>query len=250
MEDCPICFLPMPSTLICCITLSPSTVTSVPIHDFATANEELSQVEIQIHYPCCGKIICKGCIHSFCESGNDNKCPFCNSDRASKTDEELVEEIMKRVAANDPASIFMLAGNYHQGLNGFQQDLEKAVELYVRAADLGNNKAHNQLGGIYREGGDMKKAKFHLEIVAMAGDEVARFNIGVMEYNYGNLERAVKHWTIAASAGDYNAMHHLRVGFEKGYDSRESIDSTLAAYNNSCAEFRSEERDACILAML
>jgi TPR repeat protein len=196
----------MPSTLICCITLSPATVTSVPIHDFATANEELSKVEIEIHYPCCGKIICKGCIYSFCESGNDDKCPFCNSDRASKTDEELVEEIMKRVAANDPASIFMLAGNYHQGLNGFQQDLAKAVELYVRAAELGYKKAHNQLGGIYEGAGNLKKAKFHVEAVAMAGDEVARFNIGVMEYNSGNMEQAVKHWTIAASAGDYNAM--------------------------------------------
>lgn len=39
----------------------------------------------------------------------------------------------------------------------------------------------------------------------------------------------------------------MRVGFEKGYVSRESNDSTLAAYNLSCAEVRSEERDAYIL---
>jgi hypothetical protein len=38
--------------------------------------------------------------------------------------------------------------------------------------------------------------------------------------------------------------------FEKGAVSRESIDSTLAAYNNSCLEFRSEARDACIQSML
>jgi hypothetical protein len=59
----------------------------------------------------------------------------------------------------------------------------------------------------------------------------------------------VKHWTIAASAGHYKAMHHLRIGFEEGAISRESIDLTLAAYNNSCAELRSEARDAYICSI-
>ena len=80
----------------------------------------------------------------------------------------------------------------------------------------------------------------------MAGNEGARCNLGSLEANSGNMERAVKHWTIAASAGDYGAMHELRVGFEKGYVSRESIDSTLTAYNNSCVEMRSEAREAII----
>ena len=41
MEDCPICFLPMPIKLLSCMTLPPATVSSVPIYDFAMANEEL-----------------------------------------------------------------------------------------------------------------------------------------------------------------------------------------------------------------
>jgi hypothetical protein len=60
------------------------------------------------------------------------------------------------------------------------------------------------------------------------------------------MERAVKHWTIAASAGQYNAMHHLRISFGKGFVSRESIAAILIAYNNSSAEMRSEARDAYI----
>jgi hypothetical protein len=56
----------------------------------------------------------------------------------------------------------------------------------------------------------------------------------------------VKHWTIAASAGHYIAMHELRELFDQGVVSRESIESTLAAYNSSCAEMRSEARDAAI----
>jgi hypothetical protein len=57
------------------------------------------------------------------------------------------------------------------------------------------------------------------------------------------MERAVKHWTIVASAGGYKAMHHLITSFKRGHISRESIESTLKDYNNSCAEMRSEARD-------
>jgi TPR repeat protein len=120
------------------------------------------------------------------------------------------------------------------------------MELYTRAADLGFSSAHSYLGDVYHEGGELKKAKFHYETAAMAGQKGARFIIGVMEGNSGNKERAVKHLTIAASVGHYFAMHKLRLLFELGGISRESIDSTLAAYNNSCAEMRSESRDTYI----
>jgi hypothetical protein len=92
----------------------------------------------------------------------------------------------------------------------------------------------------------MKRAKFHYQAAAMAGHEMARNKFGCIEFESGNKERAVKHWTIAASAGCFSSMHYLRIGFEEGAISRESIDSTLAAYNNSCAELRSEARDAYI----
>ena len=73
----------------------------------------------------------------------------------------------------------------------------------------------------------------------MAGDEVARGT-------FGNIEQAIKHLKIAASAGEHGAMHHLITFFKKGVMNRESIDSTLTAYNNSCKEMRSEARDAWI----
>jgi TPR repeat protein len=146
---------------------------SVPINDFAMANEELAKKSTEAYFPCCGKGICEGCDYSFCAAGNDAKCPFCNSDRGGKTDGEQVVEIMKRVEANDAASICMLADSYYHGLNGFQQDHARAMELFARAANLGFSKAHNRLGSIYYEGGDMKKKKFHFEAAAMAGHEGA-----------------------------------------------------------------------------
>jgi TPR repeat protein len=236
----------MPVKLICCLSLPPTTILSVPIYDFAIANEELADKHTEHYYTCCGKGVCGGCIHSCRESGNDEKCLFCNADCGGKSEEEEVAEIMKRVAANDANSINMLAGFYYLGRQGLQRDQTRAIELYVRAENLGCSAAHNNLAGIYHEGGNMKKAKFHLEAGAMAGHEVARYNLANMEGNAGNVERAVKHWTIAASAGDYHAMHTLRKNFEGGFVSRESIDSTLTAYNSSCADMRSEARDVFI----
>ena len=222
----------------------------MPIYDFAKENVELAKEFTEQYYTCCGKTIREGCEHSCRESGNDDKCPFCNSDRGGKTVEDAIKDIRKRVEANDAASIYLLADSYHHGEGCVQQDQARAMELYARAAELGCSKAHSLLADNYHDGGNMKKAKFHYEAAAMAGDEVARSNLGGLEYNSGNKERAVKHWTIAASAGYYQSMQYLKTFFEKGIINRESIKSTLTAYNNSCAEMRSEARDASIHAMI
>jgi TPR repeat protein len=232
------------------MSLPPASILSVPIYDFAIANEELADEGLAQYYQCCGKSICRGCLYSLCVSGNEEKCPFCNSDRGNKTAEELVEEVRKRVEANDAASISMLANSYDDGLNGIQQDHTKAKELYAKAADLGHSEAHSQLANIYLEQGNLKKAKFHYEAAAMAGHEGARNNLGCMEAESRNMDRAAKHLTIAASTGDFQSMQYLRLCFEKGLVSRESIDLTLEAYNNSCTEMRSEDRDAYIRTIL
>ena len=245
-EECPICFLPMPFRLICCVSLPPATISSVPIFDFAMANEELANMSLEEYYSCCGKSICVGCMHSFMQSGNNGTCAFCKSDHVNKTDGERVEERLKRVEANDAVAMYVLGNNYYHGNEGLNQDQAKALELYDRASALGSSQAHFHLGLYYREGGDSKRAKIHDEAAAMAGHEDARYNLGSMEAQSGNTERAVKHWMIAASAGECYAMHELRESFEEGYVSSESINSTLTAYNNSCVEMRSEDRDAAI----
>ena len=91
-----------------CASRSTATASSVPIYDLAISivNEESAEPK---YYPCCGTSICIGCIHSIVKSENNYKCPFCNSDRVGKTDEEMVEEMRKRVEANDPVSICLLA---------------------------------------------------------------------------------------------------------------------------------------------
>jgi hypothetical protein len=63
-EECPICFLPMPNEFICCMSLPPATIMSVPNSDYAKANEELAKMDMEEYHSCCGKSICKGCVNS------------------------------------------------------------------------------------------------------------------------------------------------------------------------------------------
>jgi len=185
-------------------------------------------------------------VCSCIKSGNIENCPFCKAQINNITDGERVEEFMKRVEVNDAGSIHQIGLYYYHGDLGLLQDRDKAMELWKHAAALGSSKAHFQLGAYYHAGGDSKKSKFHYEAAAMAGNEDARCNLGAMEAQSGNMERAVKHWMIAASAGDYKAMHNLLIAFNHGSISRSAIDSTLTAYNDSCAEMRSDARDTAI----
>jgi TPR repeat protein len=239
----------MPILLISCVSLPPATILSVPIDDFAKANVELASERMEQYNPCCGKRICGGFVYSFHQSGN-MKCPFCNSDRADKTDKEMVGEMMKRVDVNDAFAMHVLGTYYYDGEQGLQQDQAKAMQLMVKAAELGDSNSHNRLGDIYQGAGMLKKAKFHYEAAAMTGHEVARNNLGCLEGKGGNVDRGFKHLRIAAFAGHCAAMGGMRTAFDKGLVSRESIDSTLEAYNKSCAEMRSEARDAHIRAII
>jgi TPR repeat protein len=84
----------------------------------------------------------------------------------------MVEEMRKRVEANDPVSICLLANSYllssrkWRFATGYRA---KTMELYAKAAELGDSDAHCKLGKMYDEGGDLKKAVFHNEAAAMAG---------------------------------------------------------------------------------
>jgi TPR repeat protein len=127
-------------------------------------NEVLaSSVAMEVHYDCCGKNVCGGCIHSAIHSGNNKKCQFCNSEIIASTDDESFEEMRKRVEANDVDAMVVLANHYNKGIRVLQ-DQKNAKDLWTqKAAKLGSRDAHYQLGNAYHEGGDLKKSKFHFE---------------------------------------------------------------------------------------
>ena len=177
-----------------------------PFYDYAEANEEVAHEDMEHYFSCCGKYVCGGCIYSICKSGNDGKCAFCKAEGMGKTDEEAVEEMMRRVEANDAGAMYVLANDYYRGRRGLQQDRSKGDDLLTRAAALGSSQAHYQLGIHFDKGGVVKKAKFHFEAAAMAGHEMARYMLGITEAKSRNSDRAVKHWIIAASGGNHHML--------------------------------------------
>ena len=86
-EDCPICFLPMPGKLVCCVSLPPTTIFSVSVYDGAIANEKLAEVRLLIF---AGKAFVKDVLTPVFNLEMMRKCPLCNSDR-DKTEEVQVE---------------------------------------------------------------------------------------------------------------------------------------------------------------
>ena len=71
----------------------------------------------------------------------------------------------------------------------FQQDHARAIELYTRAAEFGSSILHQNLGDLYHNGGNMKKAKFYYEAAAMAGQ--AGHYIAMYQLRTGVLKKAM-----------------------------------------------------------
>jgi len=218
-EDCPICFLRLP-------TLRSGSK----------------------YYFCCGKIICGGCMHApvYDDQGNEvteRVCPFCRVPHP-KTNEEEDQRLKKRVDAGDAEAIFNLGYKYGEGLNGLQQNMDKAFELWHRAAaELGYDVAYCNIGIAYEFGQgvevDKKKANHYYELSAMGGNEVARYNLGVNEENAGNMDRALKHYIIAVKGGDSESLGVIQELYTRGCATKEDYTKALQSYQTYLGEIKS-----------
>ena len=87
-----------------------------------------------------------------------------------------------------------LAGYYHYGSNGVQQDYTKANELYLKAGELGCAEAYYNLGCSYSNGlgveTDKKKGIRYFEFAAIGGNVPARHALGAFEIIAGNNSRS------------------------------------------------------------
>ena len=169
-DDCPICFVPMPS-----------------------AHQKIAKI-----HTCCGKIVCNGCVHSCGRSSASGyyKCLFCNAE-VEDDNKKRHMQMKKRVKANDVNTLTELGCFYFNGFFGLEKDCNKALELWTRAVELGSSRAVYAIGTVYLLGKgveiDRENAKHHFKLAAMAGHELARFDVGRMENNCGNAKRAIKH---------------------------------------------------------
>ena len=215
-EECPICFLTLPS-----------------LH---TGSKYKS---------CCGKIVCSGCIRAVQMVDGDAKCPFCRVP-TPVSDEEIIARLEKRVEVDDANAIHNLGCCYNDG-DGIPQDQAKALDHWHQAGELGNAKAYYNVGASYFYGKaikrDMKKAKHYWELAAIGGYVSARYNLGVVEMNDGNLNRALKHCMIAVGCGDGDSLEQIRTFYMNGYATKDDYTKALREYQKYIDGIKSSQRD-------
>jgi len=217
LDDCPICFLRMP--------LAPL---------------------VQVYMPCCGKLICQGCIHAVERNKKiANLCPFCRT--PPHTNDDVAERYLKRMEKNDAIAIRNFAGFYAQGQYRFAQDTAKALELWHRAGELGDAISYHNIGIAYTNGRgverDEKKAQHYFGLSAKSGNVNARHNLGVEEYCAGNMDRALKHWVISVEGGHHDSLENIKVLYNIGYATKEDYTNALRAYQAYLDEIMSKQRD-------
>ncbi len=155
---------------------------------------------------------------------------------------EAIAHLNKRVAANDPSAIRILASR-HYG----EEDYIKTLELFLKAAALGDIEAHYEAALIYLDGEgtevNMKKGNYHLEVAAIGGNANSRYALGIYERNHGSYERAMKHLIIAAKQGLEDALAKLKEGYVDGQISKDEFGEALRAYQRAADATKSPQRE-------
>ena len=133
--------------------------------------------------------------------------------------------------------------------------MTRAIELYERAAELGEKEAHWLLASIYDHLGndkdsgvekDTAKAIRHCEAAAMCGHVSARFNLGCEEYNAENYGLALQHWIIAAKLGDGGSLDVVKEMFMDGLATKADCAGALHGCQSAVEEMRSPDRDEAL----
>ena len=218
-DDCPICQLPLPL--------------------------DLRQTTFRV---CCMKLVCKGCMLAARKRGMRD-CPFCRAPRP-KGESQVLAMIQKRVDAGDPVAMLNLGNQYVDGGFGLEKDVARAVDLYERAAELGEKKPHFKLGFLYIEGEDVEKdtakATLHWEAAALKGDIRARHNLGVLEYNAGNYDLALQHFKIAAKLGYQPSLDNIKELFMDGIATKADYAEALRGHHSAVEDMTSPDREEAL----
>ena len=220
-DDCPICFVPLPT--------------------MTTGWRYQS---------CCGKVICSGCVYApvYDNQGNKvkKKCSFCRTP-APFTHKEAIERGKKRVEVNDPLAMYNLGVCYRDGLYGLPQDHTKALEFWHQAAELGYSPTYLNIGYAYNNGKgvdvDKKKGLHYYKLAAMMGSVMARHNLGVIEKRAGNIVRAVKHYMIAVRGGNSESLEAIKEFYTNGHAIKDDYTIALKLYQAYLGEIKSDQRD-------
>ncbi len=219
LGDCPICYLPL----------------SIDKSKYG-----------YVSYSCCSKRTCAGCDYNNHKRESQGRlqhsCPFCRK-AAPGTGEEINEQWMKRIEANDPFAMrFIGTIRYKQG------DYKAAFGYWTRAADLGDVEAHYQLSNLYRGEKqvvekDQKMELYHTEQAAIGGHPRARHNLACLEGKNGRADRAGKHFIIAAKLGFGESLERVKGLYKVGLISKDDFAAALRGHQAAIAATKSPQRE-------
>ena len=201
----------------------------------------------QKYQPCCGKTLCCGCIYAVLAGDDRILCPFCRTPEAA-SDGEAIERLKKRVEGNDAHAIHSLGSLYYDGSDCLPQNRNKAIQLWLRAGELGCSESYNNAGNAHYHGEgverDIKKARYYCELAAMGGCVYARYNLGIEEGNARNMSRALKHFMISVGAGCDDSLKAIRQCFLDGHATKDDFEKALRTHKEAADEMKSDQREA------
>ena len=203
-----------------------------------------------LFHPCCGKIICGGCIYKSLmkgikDNGADSSkiglCAFCRQ-QAPENDTKAIKKLMKK---KNPHAFMHKAERYKAGAYGVFQSYTRALEMYTCAAELGNAEAFEKIGSCYHTGiaveQDKSKALEYWEVAAKKG--CIKAHLALAGYKVNADQHYTDHLKVAASAGDKHSMDALMKLYKLNELSKEELTQTLRAFQASTNEMKSKDRD-------
>ena len=227
-----------------------------------------------VYRPCCGKIICHGCIvgrqRAILESTGyiidgitpeeeqfrlilehwSNLCPFCRSEDPDD-EEEYVERLLNRINIRndeDYANALNTLGTfYHDGKGGLPQSIQKAEELFQQSYDLDYPTAAFHLFYLYKSHHPDQKEK--MMGYARRGETLGNIRctqeLGDLAYESGNFEEYKRLNMKGARSGNDNARDNLMAIYKgsKGLLlSKDDLTITLRAHQASNDEMKTVQR--------
>ena len=191
---------------------------------------------------CCMTRVCNGCRISFSQA----TCAFCRTPRP-KNDSASLAMVQKRVDARDAEAMAYLGNTYHKGQLGLEKNVQRAIEMWTKAAELGSNKACYELGRLYILGDDVgqdeAKGIGYWKRAATKGDVLSRYSLGVSEGNRGNHQQGLKHILISAKMGHKESLDTIQEMFTDGFAKNEYYAEALEGYQEAVEETKSHQRD-------
>ena len=191
-DFCPICTLPVP----------------FPVGEHANS------------YVCCMKSVCKGCSLASRLRGMGDICVFCRTPVPGDDHDSCLAMVQKRVDVGDAKAMYILAGKYYYGKWGLEKDVNRAVELWTEAAELGSLSAQYNLGRAYYDTDGIERDETRAvelwQRAAMKGHAESRHLLAAIEGNKGNYRLAVKHLLISAKMGYKYSLDAIRNIFMSG----------------------------------